>query len=116
MVGRLVQRGCGARSSPLSSLIERILKSDPRNDPLNIQSLLIAKGGKLVVEEYFYGFGKDIPHDMRSASKTFTPLLFGAAIDHGANISPATKVYPLFPEYKNLPMLIREKTSYLLNT
>jgi CubicO group peptidase (beta-lactamase class C family) len=59
--------------------------------------------GRLVLEEYFHGFDKERPHDMRSASKTFAPVLAGIARDHGVNLSPGTPIYPLFPEDKPFP-------------
>lgn len=85
---------------PITVLIENILEGDPLNNALNIQSLVIARHGKLVLEEYFYGFHKERPHDMRSASKTFAPMLLGIAHDHGAKIGPETPVYSQFPEYE----------------
>jgi len=39
-------------------------------------------------------------HDMRSASKTFAPLMVGIARDKGAKIDINTPVYSQFPEYK----------------
>jgi CubicO group peptidase (beta-lactamase class C family) len=54
--------------------------------------LLIARNGKLVLEEYFAGFQRDFVHDTRSASKTFTSVLLGAAMLGGAGISPETPI------------------------
>jgi hypothetical protein len=62
---------------------------------------LIARHGHLVLEEYFYGFDQERVHDMRSASKTFDPVLLGLAKEHGAKLAPATPVYPLFSQYKS---------------
>ena len=90
----------GLDPKPLTELIEKILHVDPTNNALNIQSLLIARHGKLVLEEYFYGFDKERTHDMRSASKTFAPMLFGIAREHGAKIGIDTPVYSQFPKYK----------------
>ena len=88
--------------APIGALIEKILSAEPgpAANPLDIQSMLVARHGKLVLEEYFYGFSAERPHDMRSASKTFAPVLVGLARDHGAQVSPDTPVYALFPEYK----------------
>lgn len=90
----------GLDPKPLSALMERILqtKTDAVTTPY-IQGLLIARKGKLVLEEYFYGFDKDRPHDMRSASKSLTAALVGIAIDRGARFNATTPVYSLFPEY-----------------
>jgi CubicO group peptidase (beta-lactamase class C family) len=61
---------------------------------------LSPRRGKLVLEEYFYGFDKDRPHDVRSAGKSLTTTLLGIAIDHGGSVSPGTFVSSLFPEYQ----------------
>jgi hypothetical protein len=91
----------GLELGPIAELIERILTTPPSlSNPVNIQSLLIARHGKLVFEEYFYGFGKDRTHDMRSAGKTFGPVLVGLAREHGAKIALDSAAYSFFPEYK----------------
>jgi len=91
----------GLELGPIAELIQRILTTPPSlSNPVNIQSLLIARHGKLVFEEYFYGFTKERPHDMRSAAKTFGPVLVGLAREHGAKISLDSAAYSFFPEYK----------------
>lgn len=47
-------------------------------------AVLVARAGRLVVDEYFYGFDATTPHDLRSASKTLAPVLVGLAIRDGA--------------------------------
>ncbi|HKF42578.1 MAG TPA: serine hydrolase [Thermoanaerobaculia bacterium] len=90
----------GFDETRISALVQKILDTDPRPQtaPL-IQGLLIARHGKLVLEEYFYGFDKETRHDIRSGGKTWASVLAGIAIDHGAKFGPETPVYPLFPEY-----------------
>lgn len=56
-------------------------------------SLLIARHGKLVLEEYFHGFDRDTPHDLRSASKSWTNVLIGAAMQSGVPIRLDSPVY-----------------------
>lgn len=90
----------GISEKPIAALIEKVLTADPTDNSVNIDSLLIARHGKLVLEEYFHGFDKDRPHDMRSASKTLAPILAGIARDRGVNLSPDTPIYPLFLEDK----------------
>ena len=90
----------GLSEQPIAALVEKILTADPTDNPLDIDSLLIARHGKLVFEEYFHGFDEQRPHDMRSASKTFAPVLVGIARDHGINIGPDTPVHSLFAEDK----------------
>jgi CubicO group peptidase (beta-lactamase class C family) len=91
----------GIDPKPISELIDKILTSDPVANSFDIHSLLIARQGKLVLEEYFYGSDSEQPHDMRSAAKTFGPVLLGIAIDHGAKLGPDSPLYGLFPEYKD---------------
>ncbi len=86
----------GLDPSVIAKLIDHILQADPTDTSANIQSLLIVRHGRLVLEEYFYGFSADRVHDMRSAGKTFAPVLVGLARQQGAKLSPATLVYPLF--------------------
>ncbi len=90
----------GLDPHPISALIDKILTADPVANSLDIHSLLIARYGKLVLEEYFYGSDSEQPHDMRSAAKTFGPVLLGIAIDHGTHLGPDSPLYALFPEYK----------------
>lgn len=63
--------------APLDELIKAIAAGDL---PLT-HSVLVAKSGKLIIEEYFYGFDSDTVHDMRSASKSIASTLIGLAID-----------------------------------
>jgi CubicO group peptidase (beta-lactamase class C family) len=58
-----------------------------------VHSVLIARHGKLVLEEYFHGFDRDTPHDTRSASKSWTNVLIGAAMQAGIPIRLDTPVY-----------------------
>lgn len=58
-----------------------------------VHSLLIARNGKLVVEEYFHGHHRDLAHDLRSASKSWVAVLLGAAMHAGIPIDLKTPVY-----------------------
>ncbi len=58
-----------------------------------VHSVLIARHGKLVLEEYFHGASRDQPHDLRSASKSHTATLIGAAIEAGIPLRLDTPVY-----------------------
>jgi len=49
-----------------------------------VDSVIIAKNGRLIAEAYFNGFGRDDLHDMRSASKSITSALAGIAIQQDA--------------------------------
>jgi CubicO group peptidase (beta-lactamase class C family) len=58
-----------------------------------IHAMLIARNGKLVLEEYFHGFHREQLHETRSAAKSITSFLIGATMQRKLPISPATKVY-----------------------
>jgi CubicO group peptidase (beta-lactamase class C family) len=86
----------GMNQDSLARLVERLIHADPSvARPALIHSLLIARRGKLVLEEYFYGFDREAPHDLRSAGKTYASVLVGAAMRSGAPIAPETRVYRL---------------------
>ncbi|HUJ15701.1 MAG TPA: serine hydrolase [Thermoanaerobaculia bacterium] len=53
-----------------------------------VDAVLIARHGRLVLEEYFHGDDPDEPHDTRSAAKSLTDVLAGAA-----KLSGSTPVY-----------------------
>ncbi len=95
----------GVDREPIAKLINRILQADPTDSSLRIQSLLIARHGHLLLEEYFYGFSQDRVHDMRSAGKTFAPVLVGLARAQGSKLGPTTPVYRHFGE---LPLKNRD--------
>jgi CubicO group peptidase (beta-lactamase class C family) len=81
----------------LSSGVDSILAIDAALDTgPRIHSLLVARHGKLVLEEYFYGATAGTPHDLRSASKSFTSLMAGIAMEHGAGFTMESPVLPFF--------------------
>ncbi|HJR53600.1 MAG TPA: serine hydrolase [Gemmatimonadota bacterium] len=58
-----------------------------------IHGLLIARHGKLVLEEYFHGEHRDRLHETRSAAKSVTATLVGAVIQAGEPLEVSTPVY-----------------------
>lgn len=86
----------GMNEEALAKLVQRLIESDPTSRrPTLMHSLLIAHRGKLVLEEYFYGFDREKPHDTRSAGKTFSSIMLGAAMRARVPIAPETKLYEL---------------------
>ncbi|HYI10702.1 MAG TPA: serine hydrolase [Thermoanaerobaculia bacterium] len=55
--------------------------------------ILIARHGKLVLEEYFHGHHRDKLHTTRSASKSLTALVVGAAMHAGVPLQLSSPVY-----------------------
>lgn len=48
-----------------------------------VRSILIYQAGALRLEEYFYGYDRNQPHEMRSFTKSVIALLAGAAVERG---------------------------------
>jgi len=89
-------RDVGMDEGMLTALIQRLIDSDPsiRRAAL-MHSILVAHKGKLVLEEYFFGFDRNQPHDIRSAGKTFASVMLGAAMRDGVRLAPETPIYSL---------------------
>jgi len=64
----------------------------------NIHGILIVKDGRLVFEEYFYGYRLDSRHNVASVTKSIASLLAGIAIEQGKIAGVGEKVLPFFPE------------------
>lgn len=60
-----------------------------------IHAVLIARHGRLVLEEYFHGENRDRAHDTRSAAKSITSTLAGAAIHARKGVTLASPVYAI---------------------
>jgi len=58
-----------------------------------VEAILIARHGKLVLEEYFHGENRDHLHDTRSAGKSLTATMVGAAMEAGAPLKLSSPVY-----------------------
>jgi CubicO group peptidase (beta-lactamase class C family) len=63
-----------------------------------ITSVLVADHGRLVYEHYFNGGSADLLNDVRSATKSLTAMLVGAAIQRGAIRDVTAPVYAFFPD------------------
>ena len=81
----------------VNTLMHKILNGDLPN----IHSVLVIRNGKLVLEEYFYGYSRNAFHNMASATKSISSVLVGIAIDQQMIPNVSTKVYEFFPEYKD---------------
>jgi CubicO group peptidase (beta-lactamase class C family) len=60
-----------------------------------LHAVLIARHGNLVLEEYFHGESADHAHDTRSAAKSITSTLAGAAIHAKRGVTLASPVYAI---------------------
>lgn len=78
---------------------------------LYLHGLLVARHGKLVLEEYFHGEHGEKPHNTRSAAKSVLSVMIGAAAFQGVKIAPHTHVYEVMrPDAKNLDARKKDMT------
>ena len=84
----------GISRAGIEAFIQRLIDTPMKSvSASQIHSVLIARRGKLVVEEYFHGHHRDMPHDTRSAAKSLLAALVGAAMHSGIKVGESTPVY-----------------------
>ncbi len=78
----------------MEQLIQRILDM-PMDSPdaPQFHGILVARHGKLVLEEYFHGEHRDKLHDTRSATKSLVSITAGAAMQAGIPLELSSPVY-----------------------
>lgn len=69
----------------------------------DVHGVILYQHGKLVLEEYFYGYSAERSHQLRSATKSIVSALAGIAIDRGAIPGPKEPVLPhmSYASYQN---------------
>ena len=101
----------GVDAAQLCSLNELLARSTM----LNVHAVVVARHGKLIYEAYFTGQDErwgdklgsvahtaEMPHDVRSISKSVVSLLFGIALDRHLVGSLSDPVVDYFPDYSDL--------------
>jgi CubicO group peptidase (beta-lactamase class C family) len=92
--------GAGLRLAPIAAVMQRVVAlREPELRSPYVHSVAIVRHGRLVLDEYFYGFSAARPHDVRSAGKSVTTLLVGRAIEDTARFSPQTPVLQFLSQY-----------------
>lgn len=83
-----------ARSDLGVSTADAIVRAILAGTYKDVHSVLLYQRGKLVLEEYFYGYNAERPHQLRSATKSVVSALAGIAIDRGALSGASETVLP----------------------
>ena len=97
-------------------IAQRLAQAQQDNKVDGLHALLVSQGGKLIFEHYGQGddeaegrgelgtvvFGPDVPHDLRSVSKSVVGLAYGIALAANKVPPPEAKLYEQFPEYADL--------------
>ena len=84
----------GIDSGKLADMIGNI-----REEKKDIHSILVVRGGYLVMEAYFHPYGRDDLHNIYSATKSMSALLTGIAVDEGHIGGVGLPVTGFFPGY-----------------
>jgi len=85
----------GFDPAALQALTAELASADPRNRrPRMIHSLLVARSGQLVFEEYFFGHDRETRHDVRSLGKVFGSVMIGALQQQGHLIDATHRPIP----------------------
>lgn len=85
----------GFDPAALEALTKKLATANPQSRrPQMIHSLLVARGGKLVFEEYFFGHDRKTRHDVRSLGKVFGSVMIGALQQNGYSIDAESRPIP----------------------
>lgn len=89
----------GFKTAPKPSLLQlKNLESLVSKDSLiNTHSVLVSKNGKLIYENYFDGYTENVPHDMRSSSKSISSAIVGIAKDRSLFKSVDQSIFDFLP-------------------
>ncbi|MEJ2614940.1 MAG: serine hydrolase [Ignavibacteriaceae bacterium] len=85
-------------STTFYSLMEKIIKQKFGR----LESLLILKDKKLVLEEYFYGYNRTKLHNIHSCTKSIVSLLLGAALGNNGKMDVDKSIFDYLPKYDSL--------------
>jgi hypothetical protein len=76
----------------------------------NTHSVLISRSAKLVYEKYFDGYNANIPHDMRSASKSISSAIVGIVKDKSLFKNVEQSIFDFLPsKYQTQKDSLKEK-------
>ena len=76
-----------------------------------LESLLILKDNKLIVEEYFYGYNRLRLHNIHSCTKSITSLLLGISLEQHKSVQVDQPIFSFFPKYDSLKTKEKESIS-----
>jgi CubicO group peptidase (beta-lactamase class C family) len=112
----LITAPCALAQSPPQDIGQRLAQAEQDGRVSGLHAMLVSQNGKLMFEHYGQGedeaegrnlvgtvvFAPDVPHDIRSVSKSVVGLAYGIALAAGKVPPPEAKLYEQFPEYPDL--------------
>ena len=85
-------------SAVFYDLMARIIEQDYGR----MESLLIIKDHKLILDEYFYGYDRTQLHNIHSCTKSVTSLLLGITLERHNILNIDRPIFSFFPQYDSL--------------
>lgn len=84
----------GIDRAAIEKVVQTIIDTpETARDTPQTHGLIVIRHGKLVLEEYFHGYTRDSIHNNRSAAKSITATLIGAAMYAGSSLKLSSHVY-----------------------
>jgi CubicO group peptidase (beta-lactamase class C family) len=74
-----------------------------------LESFLLIKDQKLILEKYFYGYDRTQLHPIHSCTKSITSLLLGIALERHQMMNVNEPVFSFFPQFDSLKTPEKEK-------
>lgn len=94
-------KSVGMSAAPLRAIAQSIVQlRSPALRSQYVQSISIERHGRLVLDQYFYGFTPQQPHDLKSAGKSVTTLMVGRAMEQTHAFTPASRVLSVLSRYQ----------------
>ncbi len=88
----------GIDAERLAEMMDEVIAGDYEF----LHAILVARNGKLVLEEYFGDFGRNTLQHVQSTAKSVTSALIGIAIDRGEIGGVTDPMVDYLPEYAHL--------------
>ena len=82
--------------------LEQVLQAQDRDSHADLRAVVVLRDGAIVAERYYNGETADTLHDIRSAGKSITALLVGAAVARG-QLATTKTVGDYWPEVAGSP-------------
>ncbi|MCF8242785.1 MAG: beta-lactamase family protein [Melioribacteraceae bacterium] len=74
-----------------------------------LESILIIKDGKLILEEYFFGYNRTKLHRINSCTKSVTSLLLGMTLNRNKMDNVEQSIFNFFPQFNSYKTPENEK-------
>ncbi len=81
--------------------LEALVRAVDQGEAGVLHAILVARNGRLILEEYFHGFGPGDLHPLASCTRSVPSLLVGLALQEGAIPGVGTPLLDFFPDLRD---------------